>query len=29
MTIWFVVFVFAIFAGALAYADFAEALRRK
>lgn len=29
MTIWFVVCAFVVFAGALAYADFAETLRKK
>jgi hypothetical protein len=29
MTVWFVVCVFAVFAGALAYADIAETLRRR
>jgi|KBSMisStandDraft_5_1062788.scaffolds.fasta_scaffold798243_2 hypothetical protein len=29
MTIWFVVSVFAVFACALAYADIAEALRKR
>jgi|SoimicMinimDraft_1059729.scaffolds.fasta_scaffold528638_1 hypothetical protein len=28
-TVWFVVAMFAVFAGALAYADLAETLRKK
>jgi hypothetical protein len=29
MTIWFVVSIFVVFAGALAYADIAETLRKR